>query len=108
MVEVRKIQIQDQHFIGISLNLPQYPIHFIISTHAILATDSLSIQHFEDEQKHTAVVLCRYLYGFDGLLSSEVVAMNAAAIEKGVAVGMNAKEALMLCEENKKAKREEA
>lgn len=106
MVEVKKIQIDDQHFIGVSLNLPQYPIHFIISTHSILASDSLSLAHFEQEHKHTAVVLCNYLYGFEGLLASRVVAMNEIARNKGVEVGMNAKEALILCEENKKEKRE--
>ena len=98
MVEVKRIKIADQDFIGVSFHLPQYPIHFIVSTHAILASDALSLEHFEEQDKQIAVVLCHYLYGFDGLLASEVIAMNQIAKKQGVNKGMNAKEALMLCE----------
>lgn len=101
MVEVKRIKLQDQSFLGIYLNLPQYPIHLLVSTHAILAQDIFSLQQFHDEHKQVAVVLCEYLYGFDGILGSCVKGANEVAIHMGVKVGMNAKEALILCESNK-------
>lgn len=101
MVEVKNIKINQHHFIGIYLNLPQYPIHFIISTHAILAQNNFSLDYFEQQDKHVAVIICEYSFGFDGLLDSVVTQMNTIALEKGVIQGMKAKEALLLCEESK-------
>lgn len=105
MVEIKRLRIQEQDFIGIYLKLPRYPIHLIVSTHTILASDALSISHFEDENKDTAIMLCQYCYGFDGLLNSEVKGINQIAKQAGVNVGMKAKEALMLCENTKEKKR---
>ena len=69
MVEVKSITVGQYHFAGIYINLPQYPIHFIISTHTILAQDNFSMNHI--------------------------------AKEKGVTIGMKAKDAVILCEEGK-------
>lgn len=100
MVEVENIQVGEHDFIGIYLNLPQYPIHFIMSTHSILTQDNFSLHHFERLDKDVAVIMCRYTFGFDGLLASVVVGCNAIADQKGVTSGMKAKEALMLCEKD--------
>ena len=100
MVEVENIQLNHRDFIGIYLNLPQYPIHFIMSTHSILAQENFSMEHFNHIEKDVAVILCTYTFGFDGLLSSVVVDCNQHALNKGVCKGMIAKEALILCEEN--------
>lgn len=102
MVEVKNIRIKDLDLIGVYLNLPQYPLHFIMSTHTILAQNNFSIDYFEHYDRHVAVVLCRYTFGFEGLLDSEVVAVNQTAKERGVHVGMLAKEAVLCCEENTK------
>lgn len=102
MVEVKNIRIHNLDLIGIYLNLPQYPVHFIMSTHTILAQDNFSIDYFEHYDRNVAVVLCRYTFGFEGLLDSEVVAVNHTAEKRGVRVGMKAKEAVMYCEENTK------
>lgn len=100
MIEVENIRIDSHDFIGVYLNLPQYPIHFIMSTRAILAQDYFSLEYFEKKDKHVAVILCRYLFGFDGLLASVVIDCNKAAKDKGVCPGMEAKEALVRCEED--------
>lgn len=98
MVEVKNIHIEDCDFYGVYLNLPQYPIHIIMSTHAILAQDNFALDYFENRDKYVAVILCRYTFGFQGLLDSEVVAINQKALNFGVKKGMNAKEALILSE----------
>ena len=100
MIEVENIQIDHHDFVGIYLNLPQYPIHFIMSTHSILAQEYFSIEHFNHRKKDVALILCSYTFGFDGLLASVVAQCNSYAKQKGVCKGMLAKEALMLCEKN--------
>lgn len=100
MIEVRSMHVENFHFIGIYMNLPQYPIHLILSTHTILAQNNFSITFFESNDKRIAVILCEYVFGFDGLLNSVVVERNTIAEKKGVEKGMYAREALMLCEEN--------
>lgn len=101
MVEVKNIRIDDRDFYGVYLHLPQYPIHFIMSTHSILAQNNFSLEYFEHYDKQIAVILCRYTFGFEGLLDSEVVALNQSARYLGVKEGMVAKEALMLSEKGK-------
>lgn len=100
MVELRSIQFEGFHFIGVYLNLPHYPIHMIVSTHTILAQNNFSITFFNDEDKTAAVIICRYTFGFDGLLDSEVIDYNLQAEAKGVVKGMNGREAMVLCEKN--------
>lgn len=102
MIEVETIRIDTHDFIGVYLNLPQYPIHFIMSTHAILAQDNFSLEYFERKDHRVAVILCHYMFGFDGLLASVVMDCNCVAKKKGICIGMKAKEALVLCEENTK------
>ncbi|MEG0273880.1 MAG: hypothetical protein RR690_02020, partial [Longicatena sp.] len=72
MVEVENIQLDHHEFIGIYLNLPQYPIHFIMSTHSILAQENFSMEHFNHVEKDVALILCSYTFGFEGLLASVV------------------------------------
>lgn len=98
MVEVKNIRIEDCDFYGVYLNLPQYPIHIIMSTRSILAQNNFALDYFENGDKHVAVILCRYTFGFQGLLTSEVVALNQKASDFGVKKGMMAKEALILSE----------
>lgn len=99
MVEVKSLMVGQYHFAGIYINLPQYPIHFIISTHTILAQDNFSMDYFERLDRPVAVILCRYTFGFSAILESEIVAMNHIAKEQGVTCGMKAKDAVILCEE---------
>lgn len=101
MVEVKSITVGQYRFAGIYINLPQYPIHFIISTHTILAQDNFSMDYFERLDRPVAVLLCRYTFGFAGILDSEIMSMNHIAKEKGVTIGMKAKDAVILCEEGK-------
>ena len=100
MIEVRSIHVEQYHFIGVYMNLPQYPIHLILSTHTILAQDNFSISFFEAADKRIAVILCEYVFGFDGLLNSVVSQRNQIAMYKGVEKGMDARKALLLCEED--------
>lgn len=100
MVELRSIQIDEVSFIGVYLNLPHYPLHLIVSTHTILAQNAFSIAFFEHENKRAAVILCQYVFGFEGLLNSKVIEYNTYAEKKGVMKGMCGKEAMMLCEKN--------
>lgn len=104
MIEVKNIQVQGHHFMGVYLNLPQYPIHLIISTHTILAQDSFAIDYFENMNKSVAVVLCHNAFGFNNLLASNVIGMNQIAKNKGVTLDMPAEEAIVLCEETQSQK----
>ncbi|MEG0329941.1 MAG: hypothetical protein RSC10_02215 [Longicatena sp.] len=101
MVQVENICIDHHDFIGVYLNLPQYPIHFIMSTRSILAQNNFAKDYFEHFEKKVAVILCEYTFGFEGLLASGVMECNEIAKAKGVKRGMCAKEALILCENNK-------
>ena len=57
--------------------------------------------YFERLNRPVAVLLCRYTFGFAGILDSEIMSMNHIAKEKGVTIGMKAKDAVILCEEGK-------
>lgn len=100
MIEVENICVGEHDFIGVYLNLPQYPIHFMMSTHSILAQTNFAKDYFEQMDKNVAVILCGYTFGFEGLLDSDVIDSNIIAKEKGVLPGMKAKAALILCEKD--------
>lgn len=98
MVEVKSIKIDKEYYIGIHLQLPQYPTYLIVSCKTILAQEMFEKSFFEKEDKHTAVIFVQYGYGFDSMLYGEVIDMNEIALSAGVHKGMSGKEALKLCE----------
>ena len=105
MIDVKKIELADCRFMGISLDLPMYPLQLIVSTHVILASDAFSLDHFNDRNKKTAVILCTCHRGFEDMLACEVKAMNDMAVNAGVTYKMKAREALLLCEKSKEKSR---
>ncbi len=98
MVEIKSIKLKENHFMGIQILLPGYPMFMITSTHSVLATNMFDISFFEKEGRHIAVALTSYCYGFHELQEANIIAMNEVARKKGVKIGMTGKEALYLCE----------
>ena len=98
MVEVKSIKSGDEYYVGIHLQLPQYPMYMIVSCKVILAQNMYAIDFFDKQDKKPAVILVQYGYGFDSMLYGEVTDMNSIASAYGVRLGMNGKEALKLCE----------
>lgn len=98
MVEVKSIKSGNEYYVGIHLQLPQYPAYLIVSCKTILAQELFDIAFFEKEDKQTAVIIVQYGIGFDSMLYGKVIARNKKAEHAGVMIGMNGKEALQLCE----------
>lgn len=98
MVEIKSIQLPHTSFLGMHLHLPGYPIDLIMSTKAILVPRMFDLSYFQ-KANEIAIIQIEGAHGFEAMLASSVCAVNACAEKRKVTIGMNAKEALLLCEQ---------
>lgn len=88
-VDVHRIVIGDQYYLQVSFG--RYPICCVMNDQMILVNQQLSALTQED-----ALVLCVRQKKGEDLLSLPVGAISASARQRGVRLGMEAKEALLL------------
>lgn len=100
MIEIHSMPVEKYSFLGIYMQLPQYPIYLLVSMHVILAPICFSKEYFNCLDKKVAVILVKSSFSFESLLECEIVSYNDFAQQIGVTAKMKGKEALLLCEKS--------
>ncbi len=87
MVEVKKIQVHEQSYVGIKLYMPSKVVHIIYSPTCILVGDYFSLDAFS---KEIVILQMKMSDSFESLLNSTCIATNQSDINCEIWKGKDA------------------
>ena len=92
MINLKSILIGNERVIGLQIKLPFTFLIFIFNTKGFLCGNTMNIENLNNQ---ACICIMKHALSFDQCLTSEVLACNQSAMNKGIIVGMKGKEALM-------------
>lgn len=98
MIDLKSIVIESERVIGLQIKLPFTLMTIVMNTKGFLCGKQISIEAFQ--QSRCCVCIMSASSTYEECLNSEVYALNQAAKDKGIIVGMKGKKALMNMYEN--------
>ncbi len=98
MIDLKSIQLENERVIGLQIKLPFTLMIFVFNTKGFLCSNQINVETL----KHNKACICVMSKAatYEECLNSEVKALNASALEKGIEIGMKGKKALMKMYEN--------
>lgn len=98
MIDLKSIRLEEERVIGLKIRLPFTLLIFVFNTKGFLCGNQMNIETLQFNQ--ASICIMSKCATYEECLNSHVIAINQRAKDKGIELGMQGKQALMMMYEN--------